>query len=106
MARNKANAKRNGKHNFLLKGMIQYELDGRRYHGRYILETLGTRVTVTVDARLLVDFDIPRDICAQAIALSVQVRALSHKAILVNALSRAPAERVVLIDFTIGRFVE
>ena len=28
---------------------------------------------------------------------------VSHKAILVNALSRALAERVVLIDFTIGR---
>ena len=32
MAQNKSNAKRNGKHNFLLKGMIQYELDGRRCH--------------------------------------------------------------------------
>ena len=38
MARNKANAKRNGKHNFLLKSMIHYELDGRRYHGRHIRE--------------------------------------------------------------------
>ncbi len=28
---------------------------------------------------------------------------VSHKAILVNALSRALAERVVLMDFTIGR---
>ena len=28
---------------------------------------------------------------------------MAHKAILVNALSRALAERVVLMDFTIGR---
>ncbi|MDP3880142.1 MAG: hypothetical protein Q8Q07_07565, partial [Dehalococcoidales bacterium] len=40
MAQNKANAKRNGKHNFLLKGMIQYELDGRRYHGRHIRDNI------------------------------------------------------------------
>jgi hypothetical protein len=38
MTRNKANAKRNGKHNFLLKSMIFYELDHRRYHGRHIRE--------------------------------------------------------------------
>jgi hypothetical protein len=40
MAQNKANAKRNGKHNFLLKGMIQYELNGRRYHGRHIKDNI------------------------------------------------------------------
>ncbi len=40
MAQNKANAKRNGKHNFLLKGMIQYELDSRRYHGRHIRDNI------------------------------------------------------------------
>jgi len=40
LAQNKANSKRNGKHNFLLKGMIQYELDGRRYHGRHIRDNI------------------------------------------------------------------
>jgi hypothetical protein len=40
MARNKAHSRRNGKFNFLLKGMIQYELDGRRYHGRHIRDNI------------------------------------------------------------------
>jgi len=40
MAQNKANAKRNGKHNFLLKSLIYYELDGRRYHGRHIRDNI------------------------------------------------------------------
>ena len=34
LAKNRLNSRRNGKHNFLLKGMVHYELDGRRYHGR------------------------------------------------------------------------
>jgi hypothetical protein len=40
MAHNKANAKRNGKHDFLLKSLIYYELDGRRYHGRHIRDNI------------------------------------------------------------------
>jgi site-specific DNA recombinase len=40
MARNKANARRNSKYNFLLKSMIHYELDGRRYHGRHIRDNI------------------------------------------------------------------
>jgi len=42
---------------------------------RYVLETLGTCVTVTTDAKLLVDFAIPKEISAQAIALSVPLNA-------------------------------
>jgi len=42
---------------------------------RYVLEALGTRVTVTTDAKLLVDFAVPKEISAQAIALSVPLNA-------------------------------
>ncbi|MFC1957052.1 recombinase family protein [Chloroflexota bacterium] len=40
LAKNRLNSKRNGKHNFLLKGMVHYELDGRRYHGRHIRDNI------------------------------------------------------------------
>ena len=40
LEQNKVNAKRNGKHDFLLKGMVVYELDGRRYHGRHIRDNI------------------------------------------------------------------
>ena len=36
LEQNQLNAKRNGKHDFLLRGIIYYELDNRCYHGRYI----------------------------------------------------------------------
>ncbi|MFC1957085.1 recombinase family protein [Chloroflexota bacterium] len=40
LAKNRLNSRRNGKHNFLLKGMVHYELDGRRYHGRHIRDNI------------------------------------------------------------------
>ena len=40
LEKNRLNSKRNGKHNFLLKGMVYYELDGRRYHGRHIRDNI------------------------------------------------------------------
>jgi hypothetical protein len=59
-----------------LRANLGKRLDSKEFEDRrYVLKTLGTRVTVTVDARLLVDFDIPRDICAQAIALSIPLNA-------------------------------
>ena len=38
LEQNKRNASRNSKHDFLLKGMVYYELDGKRYYARYVHE--------------------------------------------------------------------
>jgi len=51
---------------------------------RYVLETLSTRVTVTTDAKLLVDFAIPKEISAQAIALSVPLNACPQYSVFGN----------------------
>ena len=59
-----------------LRANLGERISSNRFEDRrYVLETLGTRVTVTTDAKLLVDFAIPKEISAQAIAFSVPLNA-------------------------------
>jgi hypothetical protein len=60
----------------LLRANLGERINSEKFEDRrYVLETLGTCVTVTTNAKLLVDFAIPKEISAQAIALSVPLNA-------------------------------
>jgi len=59
-----------------LRSNLGERIDSKEFADRrYVLKALGTRVTVTTDAKLLVDFAVPKEISAKAIAFSVPLNA-------------------------------